>query len=216
MAGQFAEVVYSDVPLEFLFENASALAGPDLPLEGYNALQDVTLVSFVKGHSFFSGDLKAFVAYRPQLEQLVVSVSGTAHLKHAVQDLRVSWTSHPCRGDVHTGFWKLYQSIKSPLLEAINKGLDAHKVKELVMTGHSMGGTICYLLCIDILTEAVVKYFPQSGLKLKLAVFGSPRSGDLELVEYWRELVSKHRENYGADGLIEYSVKAYNDGMNLL
>jgi hypothetical protein len=48
--------------------------------------------------------------------------------------------------------------------------------------------------------------------RLKIAVFGAPRTGNLALVKYWWELVATFRNVHGRDSLAEYSVKAYNDG----
>ncbi|KAF8068975.1 Alpha/Beta hydrolase protein [Lyophyllum atratum] len=213
LLGQFAEIAYSIVPLEFLVQNITTLMQPNFPLEGYDALQNVVMVSSVEGSV---GHLPAFVVYRPSTKQLVIAPSGTSTLQLALHDLRTLKHRHPSRrGHVHSGFWSLYQGIKPVLLDAIKKGIREHEVSELVITGHSMGGSISYLLCMDLLAgESNLLLSP--GLSLKLAVFGAPRTGDASLVEYWRELVAAYQKLNGSDKITEYSVKAYNDGVPAL
>jgi hypothetical protein len=91
----------------------------------------------------------------------------------------------------------------------MKKGFDAYDIHELVITGHSMGGAISYLLMLDLLSENVAL---PPGLHLKLAVFGSPRPGNEKFASYWQELLKGYRAKNGEDSIKEYSVKAYNDG----
>jgi predicted lipase len=106
----------------------------------------------------------------------------------------------------------LYQGIKTRVISGIQKGIQSHFPAEIVLTGHSMGGSIAYLLCIDLLSDKDLLPF---DIKMQVAVFGSPRTGDAELVRYFRELVASYRERKGKDDdFKEYSVKGYNDGKN--
>ena len=183
------------------------MSQPRYPLEHYNTLSHINVIDSFRG-SF--ADLPATVVYRPPTGQLIVSISGTSKLKHILQDLRVLRTPHPSgRGSVHTGFWELYQGLKTQLLTAIRKGIVDHSPGELVLTAHSMGGCLCYLLCIDLLRNngCLPRHLP-----LQVAVFGCPRTGDSDLVTYFHELVSSFREREGEDYFREYSVKGYNDG----
>lgn len=209
--GQFAEVAYSVVPHEFLFHNFMILAEQGYPLEGYNALRGSILVSSFKGHI---AKLPGYVAYRPSTKQLVVAISGTSSLQQAYHDLRTLKHRHPSkRGHVHSGFWGLYKGIKPLVLDAIRKGIEEHDVSELCITGHSMGGSMAYLLCMDLLTPDNTHKIPLSTrLRLKVAAFGAPRTGSRGLVTYWQELLNLHRDTYGEHAVTEYSVKAYNDG----
>jgi len=208
--GQFAETAHSSFPTEFIFKNLNLLTKVDYPLEGYDALKGSVLVSAIRGKV---ADLGAYVAYRPCTKQLVVSISGTSNVGQALQDLRTSKHEHPIgRGcAVHTGFWKMYQGIEPEVISAIEKGLHDHEVSELVVTGHSLGGALSYLLAIDLLAPSDLEL--PLGLPLKLAVFGSPRCGNAQMSQLWRELVNNYRTKNGKESLKEYSVKAYNDGV---
>lgn len=155
---QFAEVAYSVVPVKLVFEKLDVLSGTGFPLEGYDALKDSIFVDAVRGEV---ADVPAYVAYRPQLKQLVVAFSGTASFSQVIQDLRASKTPYPrlpskesskrSRCAVHTGFWKLYEGVGPAMLNVVKGALESFEVGEIVLTGHSMGGVLCYLLAMDLL-----------------------------------------------------------------
>ncbi|KAG5646358.1 hypothetical protein DXG03_003681 [Asterophora parasitica] len=202
--GQFAEIAYSTVPMEFLFRNIATLLEEDFPLEGYHTFQDAIFISSVRGSV---AHLPAFVVYRPSIKQLVVATSGTSTVQLALHDMRGLKHRHPSnRGHAHSGFWALYEGIKPVILGAIKKGLQRHDVTELAITGHSMGGAISYLLCMDILSGHVADLPLPPGLSLKLAVFGAPRTGDAGLVKYWQELVAAYRASQGPEKMTEFSI----------
>ena len=179
---------------------------PLYPLENHDAFHDCVLVD-----SFNSAAVvPAYIAFRPSTRQLIISICGTSSISHALQDLRVIRTSYATgRGEVHSGFWGLYRGIKSKLLDSMRRGLEEYSPVELVLTGHSMGGSLCYLFCMDILAD---KDHWGSGISLKLAVFGAPRTGDAALVDHFRTLVDEFRQKWGMHSLKEYSVKGFNDG----
>ena len=207
--GQFAEISYSSFPTEYLFANLDWLTEPDFPLEGYNALRSAVLLAPIRGQR---ANLGAYIAYRPDHKQLVVSISGTSNLSQAFQDVRT--LHHRYRAGpgcaVHTGFWKMYKGVRTELLDALAKGLREKEVAELVITGHSMGGALSYLLALDLLLPGRVEL--PAGLPVKLAVFGAPRCGNEKLVQLWLDLVKDYRAKNGDESFKELSVKAYNDG----
>lgn len=208
--GQFTELAYTNtVPVQFLFEHLNPLMNPKLPLEGYNALEGSVLVS-----EFFGkvAHLHGYVAYRPKTKQLVVATSGTSTAIQAIQDLRTLWHRHKSRkGLVHSGFWQLYKGIRPFILEGIRKGFEEHKdIQELVITGHSMGAAVSYILLLDQIL--VSNDLIPADLPIKLVAFGAPRPGDANLSMYYQELIGAYRRKNGDDAFSEYLVKAYNDG----
>lgn len=191
-----------------MLNNFEKLNEKNFPLEGYHRVGTALLSASFRGAV---AGLPGFVVYYPPTKQLIVAISGTSRIKHGLQDIRFLKSRHSSgRGLVHAGFWAMYQGIKSLVLDAIKRGLVKYQVDELVITGHSMGGSVSYLLCMDIL-EFYPELLPKDVI-CKLVVFGAPRAGDPKLVEHWRSLVSSHRERNGASSLIEYSVKTWNDG----
>ncbi|KAK7462749.1 hypothetical protein VKT23_007334 [Stygiomarasmius scandens] len=210
--GQFTELAYTSLPIEFIFKNIHALSEKDYPLEGYDTLRESVLVSDFTGKV---AHLHGFVAWRPRTRQLIVSTSGTKTALQALYDLRAFMHRHPSkRGSVHHGFWKLYKGVRPFILEGLRKGFLEHEdVSELVVTGHSMGGAVSYLLCLDLLSKPDV--IP--NIPIKLVVFGAPRPGDQKLVKYWQELLHDFRKRHNNESSFqEYSVKAYNDGVPAL
>ncbi|KAF9269434.1 alpha/beta-hydrolase [Marasmius fiardii PR-910] len=208
--GQFAELAYSSVPISFVLDQLPHLVQNDFPFEGYDALQDADLVSDFHGSV---ANLHGFIAYRRRTNQLIVSLSGTSTPLQGLYDLRGNKTRHSSkRGMVHAGFWAIYKGIRRSILSGIRQGLEQyHEVSELVVTGHSMGGALSYLLLLDLLPENDT--IRPSGVHLKLAVFGAPRVGDIDLVNYWQQVSQDYRARHGADSFREHSVKAYNDGV---
>lgn len=213
--GQFAELAYSAVSVEFISQNLGTLAERSFPLEDYDALQGFILVSSFKGEV---ARIPGYVAYRPSTKQLIAAISGTSSFSMVFHDLRALKRRHPSgRGKVHSGFWTLYNGVKASILSGLIKGLERYDVKELCITGHSMGGSVAYLLCLDLLAangdHALQLPF---DLRVKLAVFGVPRTGDFKLVKYWQELIAERQKVNGPQSFIEYSVKGFNDGQRLL
>ncbi|KAG6856946.1 hypothetical protein H0H87_011932 [Tephrocybe sp. NHM501043] len=151
--------------------------------------------------------------YRPSLKQLVVAISGTSSMELALYDLRALKREHPShRGRVHSGFWALYAGLKPILFDSITQSLEKYEIAELAFTAHSMGGSISYLACMDLLSGNTPLPLPLPPLKITLVAFGVPRTGDSSLVDFWRELVITHRKAHGPEKFAEYSIKAYNDG----
>ena len=188
---------------------------PGYPLEHYDALGDCELIDSVRGPG--ASGLPALVLYRPRARQLVVSISGTASLLHALHDLWVTKTAHPSgHGAVHSGFWALYCGIKGQLTERIRHEVEKRRPAALILTGHSMGGSLAYLLLLDLLSEEISRNKSKlSALKIYIAVMGAPRAGDEKLVDYFQSLLRQVREKFklGPDLLTEYSIQGYNDGM---
>ncbi|KAF7351387.1 Triacylglycerol lipase [Mycena sanguinolenta] len=195
--GEFAEITYSTLSTGFIFDNLATLMEPGFPLEGYHSVRDSKLLSAFTGKT---ADLPGYLVYRPHTKQLVLAFSGTATVMQAVHDLRALHHRHPSRrGNVHSGFWKLYKGIKSLALEAIRNGLAEHSeqdVTELVITGHSMGAAVSQLLLMDILRD-------ESLLRDR-----ETRSWSSTGANFWTLDAPK----YGEASISEYSVKAYNDG----
>lgn len=212
--GQFAEVIYSDIPIKALLKHIQSLNMPGYPLEFYGALRDCELIDSIRGST---GDLPAFVFFRPLARQLIISISGTASLLHSLYDLRVMKAPHPSgTGAVHSGFLALYGGIKVRLLQRIREELAKHLSVELILTGHSMGGSLAYLLLLDLLAEELPKEDSiLSTVRVRIATYGAPRTGDKQLVDYFHSVIQEYRRKFRLDEtfLVEYAVQGFNDGM---
>lgn len=124
---------------------------------------------------------------------------------------------HPSgTGAVHSGFLALYGGIKVRLLQQIGEALAKHSPVELILTGHSMGGSLAYLLLLDLLAKELLEDRSiLSMMKVRIATFGAPRTGDRQLVDYFHSVVQQYRRKFGLDEtfLTEYAVQGFNDGM---
>lgn len=109
----------------------------------------------------------------------------------------------------------MFTGARSAALSALEEGLRTKDVKELVLTGHSMGAAMSYLLALEIMAgKEESGTAALNSIPLKIAAFGSPRIGNTALAEHWRNTV-KARNERGA--LVEvYSVKMYNDGATMV
>jgi len=207
--GQFAQIAYCTLAPEFIFANLEMVMQPDFPLEGFDALRDTVLIASFEGTV---ANVPGVVIYRKHTKQLVVGFSGTAIFKQTLHDLNSIKRAHPtvkgCR--VHSGFWNMYEGCQAQVFRCINKGIREHDVRELVSTGHSMGGALSYLLALDILSGECPL---PSGTSVMVASFGCPRIGDAALSERWQNLVSSYQAANGEGSVKQYQVKALNDGV---
>jgi hypothetical protein len=216
--GQFAELIYSAAPVDILLKYRIVLSRPGYPLEHITVLSDCVSVRSIRG-TF--ADLPVHIFFRQSIGQLVVSISGTTSLQQALYTMHISKSTHPASGGkVHAGFWKIYQGIKWAIMEGLKDGLEKHAnvpKPEIVLTGHSLGASLCYLLLLDLLDEGCPFKLPFSNMKgLRIVVFGAPRTGNRVLVDYFHSLVYSARMKYGQNYVQEHSVKGFNDGMFII
>jgi predicted lipase len=206
--GQYTIIVCSILPFEYVFRNLEKMRQKDFPLEGYESLPESVLVSSFRGSV---ADVSGFLVHLPSKNQLLLSFAGTTNLHQALYDIRASHHPYPARKGctVHTGFWLLYQSVSTPALNAIRNALAELDAQELVVTGHSMGGALAYLLAMEIMTS--VHALP-TGMAIKIVVFGAPRIGNSHLQQYFCDVVHDFKTKNGDASVKVYSVKAYNDG----
>lgn len=209
--GQFTELAYSIIPLDFAFAHMRVLAGEGFPLEGYEALCDARLVSELRSQN---AGVLTYIAYRERENQLVVAFAGTATLTQVYYDLFANLRAYPGqkKTNVHSGFWSIYASLQPRLTQEIKDALGKYPdVREVVLAGHSMGGALAYLLGMDLLGggERVAEV-------VNIVTFGCPRVGDKGLLEYWWGVKGRYEEKYGVDAVREHTVRAHKDGVPAL
>ncbi|KAI5124683.1 hypothetical protein M0805_004291 [Coniferiporia weirii] len=218
--GQFAEVAHGCADPSFVFSHLSQLVRPTFPLEGYHALEGSVLVAMFRGEV---ADLQAYIAHRPATRQLVVAFSGSSSPSQALHGLDIRLQIYPGSYDVgegktppkvHAGFWRLFLGLRQLVLDELEKSLEMLQIEEIVITGHSLGAVQSSLLAMELLQLPSVdksSFHLPPGLSFKLVTFGSPRVGNIALVELFRELVSNYREKNGEDSFASYSIHGYND-----
>ncbi|PPQ71963.1 hypothetical protein CVT26_007162 [Gymnopilus dilepis] len=206
--GQFTELAHGWIDPEFIWEHLPHLLEEDYPLHAYQALKGSQLLVVLHGRV---ANLQGYIAYRPELKQLVVAFSGTSSPGQALRTVNVTFVQHPSekQNRVHGGFWSLYCGIRDQALQSFKKALEEHDVEEVVFTGHSMGGVIGSLFCLEVLGESgpnSANLLPSLQGKVKLVIFGSPRFGNVAFVKHWHGAMDRH-------SVKECSVRMYNDGV---
>jgi Lipase (class 3) len=216
--GEYAEIAHGSISPSFVFKNLDALSQPGFPLEGYHGLKrdDPRLVAQFTGSV---SKVQGYAAFRPHAHQLVVAFSGTSSPAQTIRDIQAWRTRYPLdpkHSTVHSGFWTMYQGVRQCAFEALHTGFREHgsAIQEVVLTGHSMGSIMCYLLALDLMAGEDKDVGIPRGFTLTTTTFGSPRLGDQGFATYWRSSISKYRSCFGDDSFREYSVKGYNDGVH--
>jgi hypothetical protein len=209
--GQFAEVAHGSVSPEFIWKNMDSLMQPGFPLDEYHALRRSDFISVLRGTV---AGLQGYFAYRTQTKQLIVAFSGTSSLSQTLRNIDARPVAYPggkgCA--VHAGFWRMYNGVRSKALDELAKALSQRDIEEIVCTGHSMGGVMCYLFALDVMGGSTddTRRHPRCSQTLKLAVFGCPRVGNQALAEHWHRVVTARNDQGSL--VYDYSVKGYNDG----
>jgi predicted lipase len=86
--------------------------------------------------------------------------------------------SRQVRGQVHTGFLRLYDDLKGQVRRAVNRlnpGLPCF------VAGHSLGGALATLATADLANN-----YPNFKDQLRLYTYGAPRVGDRTFAEFVR------------------------------
>lgn len=216
--GQFAELAHGSLSPDFIWNNLEQFSKQGLPLENYTALRGSKILRAFIGDE---AKLQGYVAYRPELRQLIIAFSGTCSFAQAINNFHFIGKSYPHSYNdfhqawIHSGFWHVYQGVKNYALSELEIALNTLDIVEVVLTGHSLGGALSCLLAMDIMQTALPtglsNWTPPKGLHIRIITFGSPRIGNLPFVELYQKLVTDYRRQNGETSVSEIAVKAYND-----
>jgi hypothetical protein len=226
--GQFAELAWGRVSAPFVWGHLEELGKEGYPLDVriYDALPGSILVDSFHGNV---ARVHAYVIYRQAQatsyqghDQLVLCFSGTEGLHQALRDLKANyhryrhWREGGCwvKTDliVHAGFWGMYKGVRAKMQSTLRQALEKYPdVKEIVVGGHSLGGALAYLFCLDLLQQKELTTL-LDGRRAIITAFGTPRVGNQALVDHWKKLLARHRDVHGSLSFQEVSVKAYKDG----
>ena len=148
--------------------------------------------------------------------------TGSSRIKSPTLDKHLDLTG----ATVHAGFWSIFTGLKDVVYEELSKAFNKYEVDELVLTGHSLGGTQAFLFAMELMKDQLRPLDPSSpstsattspvqtvsfppNLMLKVATFGCPRIGNASLVNFYNILIKKYKATHS---FRDYAVKGYNDG----
>ena len=122
-------------------------------------------------------------------DNILIAFKGTTTKKEIMADMNIAMIPMGNLGDVHTGFYNLFNERKLEILELLRK----HSEKEIItFTGHSLGGALATVSAL---------YFSISLPQrvIKCITFGAPRVGDKRFKQFFERHVS-------------YSIRFINNG----
>jgi triacylglycerol lipase len=113
-------------------------------------------------------------------DRLVVSFRGTEYFKDWLDDFDfapVPYSAIPGRGTVHQGFQVVFEAIRDNVRKLVQSKRDG--CKEILITGHSLGGALCALTAPDLLNDVA------DGLAPTVYTWAEPRVGHPDYVHFF-------------------------------
>lgn len=117
------------------------------------------------------------VAWNAPAQTAIVAIRGTKTIWDWIGDFDaapVPWFSDPRSGLVHMGFQLVYEHICKSLRDLLSNGCPG--MKQIWVTGHSLGGAVALLAAFDILKNM------NFGITPELYTFAGPRVGAPDFV----------------------------------
>ena len=89
--------------------------------------------------------MRVLVGFNNEYNSTFVSYRGSENIVNWINNIRVAFTypylSYPDVG-VETGFYKSFQSVYQDVINDIFETCSKYKTNKLILTGHSLGGTL--------------------------------------------------------------------------
>ena len=117
--------------------------------------------------------------------RLIVAFRGTEYFKDWLDDFDFapeSYSPIPGRGTVHTGFQIVYEAVRENVRKLVQS--KAPTSKELLITGHSLGGGLCALAAPDLLNDVAANLHPT------VYTWAEPRVGHTDYVRFFDSRVN--------------------------
>ncbi len=117
-------------------------------------------------------------------QKLIVAFRGTEFLHDWLDNfdfIPAPYAPIPGRGTVHQGFQLVYYSIRASLRTLVQK--NAPRCKDLLITGHSLGGALCALAAPDLLNDIAT-------LSPVVYTWAEPRVGHDDFVSFFNTHVN--------------------------
>ncbi|KAJ7673607.1 Alpha/Beta hydrolase protein [Mycena rosella] len=147
--------------------------------------------------SFSLPNAHAFIARDDSRREIVVSFRGSLSIVDALTDINVFLVPFVSPGiakpfKVHAGFLLAYNAVAKSVLGTVSSQLAMFPGYAVVVTGHSLGGSIAALAATALKTA-----LPDAPLRL--FTFGQPRTGDANFAAFVEDTI-------GADNIFRDGV----------
>jgi hypothetical protein len=122
------------------------------------------------------GELAIF-GYNKMYDSIFVGFRGSTNFHNWFTNIHFSLI-YPYDDDIalEKGFYNLFKSMKEDIYNNIDSLTKKYNTKNILITGHSLGGAISTLLSFDILYNSL-------PYKIYLITFGSPRVGNQKFMK---------------------------------
>ena len=177
-----------DVPVAYRLINLSRLAYLEeetikKELEGVGT----EFISFIENKKT---DTQCYIAR--DNEDLFIVFRGTESIKDAFIDVSIIMKRYPQHGrsllffkpKVHSGFLKAYLSVKEEIFNKVQELIIERNVRQIYVTGHSLGGALAVLTALDLVEELKPK-------SVYMMNFGGPKVGNRWYVRRYNKKVKQ-------------------------
>lgn len=165
----------------------------------------ITILGGKSGFNATHEDISGFIAYHAQENLIAVIFHGSANDHDWETNLdfikiKASQANLTMEGEIHRGFALKYASIKPELERELNKIFEAmpeneRKNTQIIISGHSHGGSIASLATTDLAEDLLKKLFPTFDNPKHNRLFGyfisAPSVGDTRFKAWSDTVVGK-------------------------
>lgn len=132
--------------------------------------------------------------YNNDYHCMFVGFRGSSNIQNWISNIQISQIQPYDNKDigVEKGFFTLYDNLKPSILSILSSMTSKYKTKQLIITGHSLGGALSTLFAFDL------KYNDYDYDIQYVITFGSPRVGNDYFSKYFYsfQLYSKRITHY--------------------
>lgn len=199
---------------EFDIKKAGTLI--HLSIEAYKPTGELDLSPFglelIKEIDEKKTGTQAFIA--EDAKKIVIAFRGSSSVKDVLIDIAVNKVCFPrvrrwfFKPRVHSGFFAAYSSVQGVVLNTI-KELYSKKPRQVIITGHSLGGALGTLAAFDIANTL--------SIRPTLYTFGCPRVGNRWFIRKYHGKVKHSFRIVNDDDIVPHLPKVgYKDAKTLV
>jgi predicted lipase len=133
-----------------------------------------------------------YVVFRGTIWHSITNWTADFNIATEEDQIKKNVNCQQCK--IHKGFQKVYNHyLGHQVKSAINKRLfhkDTNKdskIKNLIFTGHSLGGALATVAAYKYITKKILNYEKLKNIEISLLTFGSPRVGNINFAEYMNQ-----------------------------